>query len=476
MRKIISLVLGAFLVLMTTACSGNDGMKLIQSDSDYVKTDRGTPEEVYSLSFDIIGGDDVMPIGGFYGPFTASSSVNGQRLPDYVSEEYFQMIQDIGINLIVNAPEYFSANTASVVKALELCETYNIGYFVADTFINDVIRAGKEYNFEQLAQLVDQINCSEGFVGILSVDEPTTKEFDEMQKIYQGFYDLGLEGKHVYSNLFPTYGTGLDYSGEGRVMTYEEYVTSFIDTVQPKFLSYDHYPYETQNFAQYFVNLSTIRKITQEKKIPFWSFIQSGGQFNDSLVNRPESEPYRPNESQMLWDINMNLAYGAKGIQYFPLLQPEHFSYAPNETYDYLRNGLIGAMGNKNQWYFYAQKANKQIRAIDSVLMNAKNMGIIVSGEEAKQLVGAHEEVFSNGKFRELQKVSGEALVGCFDYQGGTALYVVNFSKTEKGKVSMSFSDHYGYDVVQRGQSVGVCGKELTLTLEAGEGALVVLR
>ena len=475
MRKTISLILGAFLLMTTAACGGGD-MKLITSDADYVRSVRGETEEVNAVSFDIIGGDDVMPIGGFYGPFTPSSSINGQKLPDYVSEEFFAMISDMGINLIVNAPEFFSANTSSVTKALQLCEDHNIGYFVGDSFMNNVIRAGKEYDAAEFARLVEEYDCTEGFVGILSVDEPTAKEFDAMRTIYEGFYDLGLEGKHVYSNLFPTYGTGLDYSGEGRVMTYEEYVNDFVDTVQPKFLSFDHYPYETQNFAQYFINLSAIRKIAVENGIPFWSFIQAGGQHNDSLVNRPASEPYRPDEAQMLWDININLAYGAKGIQYFPLLQPEYYAYAPNDTYDYERNGLIGAMGNKNQWYFYAKKANTQIQAIDSVLMNAANMGIIVSGEEAKRLVGAHEEVFQDGSFRELKSVSGNALVGCFDYYGGSAFYVVNFDKTAKGKVTLQFRDNYGYDVVQRGESVGVCGKQLTLTLEAGEGALVVLR
>lgn len=475
MKKILCIFLGVFLLAVSFGCGGKSDMKLIESESDYVRSTRGTPEEVATLSFDIIGGADVMPIGGFYGPFTASSSVNGQKLPDYVSDEYFAMIKEVGINLIVSAPENFSVNPDSVTKAMKLGEKYNIGYFVSDTYATNVIRNGQAFDAETFAALVEQYDCSEAFVGIVATDEPTANMFGGMKTIFDAFYGLELEGKHAYCNLFPTYGTPIDYSGEQLRMTYEEYLTQYYEAAHPKFMSYDHYPYETENFAQYFNNLSIMRSFTMERNIPFWSFIQAGGQHNDAALPI-ESEPYRPSEGQMLWDINMNLAYGAKGIQYFTLIQPQHFAFAPNDEYDCYRNGLIGALGNRNEWFFYAKKANEQIRAIDSVLMNAKSMGVIVSGEEAEQLVGQREECFKDKKFRELTGVSGDALVGCFDYEGGTALYVVNFDKEEKGQVTLEFSDCYGYDVVQRAQTVGVCGNSLTLTLEAGEGALVVLR
>ena len=79
--------------------------------------------------------------------------------------------------------------------------------------------------------------------------------------------------------------------------------------------------------------------------------------------------------------------------------------------------------------------------------------------------------------FRELTGVdAGDALVGCFDYKGGTALYVVNNSVTTKQEITLNFSDRYGYDVTQRARTVSVAGDSLTLTMEAGEGVLVVLR
>ena len=67
--------------------------------------------------------------------------------------------------------------------------------------------------------------------------------------------------------------------------------------------------------------------------------------------------------------------------------------------------------------------------------------------------------------------------MGCFNYKGGTALYVVNYNRKEKANVSLSFGcDDYRYTVIQRGKSCDVVGGRIPLTLDYGEGALVVLK
>ena len=78
--------------------------------------------------------------------------------------------------------------------------------------------------------------------------------------------------------------------------------------------------------------------------------------------------------------------------------------------------------------------------------------------------------------YRELKSVSGEALVGCFDYEGAPAYYVVNYSTETKNDVTLRFTDNYGYDVYQRATLASVHGTTMKLTLAPGEGALVVLR
>lgn len=95
---------------------------------------------------------------------------------------------------------------------------------------------------------------------------------------------------------------------------------------------------------------------------------------------------------------------------------------------DYRQNGLIGADGNTNQWYDYAKKMNTHIAAVDEVLMNSVNKGIILSGSASAVSAETSEYLISSGSFQALQSVTGDCLVGCFNYQGRTALYVVNYS------------------------------------------------
>lgn len=470
-RRGLCLILCLVLCALTLGgCGGN--IQLLQGE-DYVMTEKRQPLPVYSVSFDIIGGKDTMPIGGFFGPYTVSQSVNGQALPDYVSDKYFKMIRECGINLIVGPNEYFTAARSSVVEALTLAEKYGIGYFAQDAYVYDVINGRREPD-EELARLLTQLNEYPAFVGMHTQDEPQTGLFEGLGKFNDAFYSYGIPGKQTYSNLLPDYFWGVNYTGGAVNISYEEYVRQFIEKTHPRFLSYDHYVFDSRNYEFYFSNLAVVREQAQANGLPFWVFAQAGGQWNDAGAELPIQEHY-PKEGEFMWNIGTQLAYGAKGIQYFPLFQPKDFAKSENGQWDYGRNGIFGAFGNRNEWYFYAQKANAHIAAVDHVLMNAANEGLIASGTALNDL-GGRPEVLASGKYRELTGVSGNALVGCFDYLGGTALYVVNYSMEEKGRVTLSFTDNYGYDVTQRTTAVSVTGNEIVLTLEAGEGALVVLK
>ena len=51
-----------------------------------------------------------------------------------------------------------------------------------------------------------------------------------------------------------------------------------------------------------------------------------------------------------------------------------------------------------------------------------------------------------------------------------------NTLTNHKGKISLNFDKNYEYEVIQRGVTNGVIAESFTLTLEAGEGALVVVK
>jgi len=469
-NKIIAALIVAS-VLFITAC-GRTGT----ISHNYTKTQEREPQPVYSVSYDIIGGSDVMPLGVWWGPFrTNNNTVNGNSLPEYVSEKYFELLKDSGINIISVTPDNYSGGekaVSSIEKALNLSKDYNIGYFMHDS--NTYSIPTSQAMLERVSSYINH----EAVVGIHMKDEPRANEFDGISFLYKNYDALGLESKHLFTNLLPSIASNL--SGTGDPMSFEEYIDAFLTKVNARFLSYDRYPftyYGQGSDTQFslFQELSALRRVSEKHQVPFWCFIQAGSQWNDSRdEDYVSAENPFPSEGELIWNVNVNIAYGVKGVHYFTFIQPEHFSWAPGQSRDPYRNGMIGLTGNRNMWYYYIQKANKQIAAADYVLMNSANMGVIPVGDKAGRLVVGTERLES---FRELTDVQAQnAVVGCFDFFGKTALYAVNNSTEYKQEITLNFDGNYGYDVVQRGVSAFVTGNSITLTAEAGEGILISLR
>ena len=96
-------------------------------------------EEVVTFSFDFLGGTDVMPIGGFYGPMDKSYSARGQKLPDYYTDEFFSKLAECGINVLAYAGADYAVDPDLTMKVLDLGEKYGIGIYVTDSYITNNI-------------------------------------------------------------------------------------------------------------------------------------------------------------------------------------------------------------------------------------------------------------------------------------------------------------------------------------------------
>lgn len=503
-KKVLSVMVCGVLFFSLMGCgkNGNDGvnMQLYTEGMEYTESEKIDPEEVYALSYDIMGGDEVMPIGGFYAPYTSGGSLDGHTLPNFISDDIFQKLADCGINMFVYSIDRWGANDANIVKALELGEKYGIGYFVDTYWIMgqlgthtedvplDEIALNTEAGVRELESLIDELSQYESFIGVHSFDEPFTAQLDNIGVLTEKFYSLpNTEGLDVFLNARGYWAGEDNFWGYSDPMAFDEYMTELFEVSKPRMLSVTQYPYtepetpETTLTSLMYNQLSIYRSYAEKYKVPFWRMLQAGGQWNDEMIWKDSVDPF-PSEGEMLYDVNLALAYGAKAIQYFPLIQPLHFAYATGGTYDFVnRNGLIGADGNLTRWYYYAKRANEQIQAIDHVLMKSTNDGIIVHGDAATKAFITDgepgEEIISSGTYRQLTGVYGDdCIVGCFNYKGGTALYVVNYSRTEKADVRLDFDgDNYLYEVIQRAQSTKVVGNAVTLRLDRGEGALIVL-
>lgn len=463
-KRIVSAVLLSGILLSLGACSGTgvfaDGIQSLEPMEI---------EEVATYSLDAIGGSDVMPIAGYFAPYTPSYSYDGNQQPDQLTDEIFQKIADSGVNYLTLANANYTSNKEQVIKALELGEKYDIAILVDDRRLIQ-----KDLSIDMVDSYINEYANYSSFGGIYVIDEPGTSYFrsrtganiDDYMHMSEYANELDVV---AYHNLFPTM--------RGSEEAYEQYVQEFVDKFQPKYVQYDIYPFNSglgQDVQMLFSNISSIYKVTTKANIPAWAFIQAGGQFNDAREFLATNQ-YSPTKGEFYWDIGTRLAFGAKGIHYFPVIQPYWFGYAEEEPFDFQRSGLLGAWGNTTRWYYYAQEINKQIAAIDHVLMNAQHKGVIAVGDSAKSEIGADNSALMKAdSWRELEKVYGDAIIGCFNYKGKTALYVVNQDREYAQKVKLEFVDNFKFAVIQDAEEKTMTGDSLELVFSAGNSALIV--
>lgn len=107
--------------------------------------------------------------------------------------------------------------------------------------------------------------------------------------------------------------------------------------------------------------------------------------------------------------------------------------------------------------------------------MNSVNKGILAVGTAKKDCGDARDAVIKGNSWRELASVDGDTMVGCFNYQGKTALYVVNYDTEYAQKINLTFHDSYKMQMVQNGEKKLIKAENLTLDMKAGEGVLLVI-
>jgi hypothetical protein len=105
--------------------------------------------------------------------------------------------------------------------------------------------------------------------------------------------------------------------------------------------------------------------------VPSWGFVQSLGFDGRAIGLGPRR---RPDEAEIFWQINVALAYGVKGIQYFTYWTPED---------DGIRFGdaMITRGGVPTPLYDYAARANDFLRKVGAVLTPLTSFSVTHFGE-----------------------------------------------------------------------------------------------
>lgn len=435
------------------------------------------------------GSNGVMPIAGYYGPHRPVP-VNGIMTVDTMNEETFQMIADAGINLIVYNECKYTDCADEVKEGLALAEKYNIGVLVWDDRIkNDTTDA-------EMQEYVKDYAHYKSFAGLRVTDEPSAEYFPDVsvagwehipeRRLLSLFANASktinsYDNMIGYTNLLPW----SDYM-KCPLVNYEQYVREFCETYKPKFISMDYYVANgshsddkdaiAHNYRQYFECLSVVYKCSEDYNIPLWGFVQAGGNW---FCGGGEPITYLPNQAETLWLVNTLLALGAKAIQYYPLLQTQGSSYRPDHiTMDTERGGLIAPDGLPSRYWFYARTANKQVAVVDEILLECQSKGMITTGYADMVTKGTYG-YFEEKSYKELINVEslGErgAFIGCFDYHGKTALYVVNNDILEGQQINLTFDKEYTYKMLTLGCNKTVTSDKCELSLAAGAAMLIVI-
>lgn len=433
-------------------------------------------ELIRPAGFDNIGDKNVMPIMGGFSSFPRDTRVEEGIAPDFISDEHFKQLAECGLN-VVGGYTNFEWEPELVLKSLDLAHKCGLQYRVWDSWFMESYLSGQTLTKEAVEKRIEAYCHHPAYCGIQILDEPTSEIYmNNPKKNISNFGDLihVLRELDVFNVqcILPLY----DYHIDGMKDVYRAYVREYCETFKPEMLRYDHYPFNDKGpqLERFFWNMSVIREFAKEYDIPFSVAIQAGGQWNDHQAHF-DSIPYYPNEGQFYWNVNMCLAMGTKCIGYFPVVQPFHFAWAKSKKYDFERNGFFGHDGRKNPWYYYAQNINKQIAAIDEVLMNSVNEGMIVNGEQAEKDVRTTSCVIEEKAYRELVEVTGNTLIGCFDFEGKTALYVVNYEMEAAQKIGLRFKEPCNVYIIQNAESRFDIAETIELDMTPGDGILIVV-
>lgn len=448
-----------------------------------------------------------MPITGYDGP-------GYEYLTTYA--DTYSYIKDLGINLVTLNREQIGTSYDKAQLQLSEAEKNGIKVYLSNGYIYDksnsegIANSDGSVKEDRYREITAQYDGYRSFAGYYLYDEPFYNAtvgdkycLDDLKTALQAL--IKQTNVHGYLNLFP-YLTQMNGqltvdSSNKNILTKDSYQTYVkkASTLGAEFLSYDLYlrgnktttgwwifqetSYEicTESFYK---NLCWMRETAAEEGKPYHAFIQVGTDFSSSNDKSTEQKNLTTVQ-EMYLEANVALAMGAKGLNYYSVVQPSEYAENEDKTYDYHRSGLLSANGEKNngagganyEYYNAAKKINTYVDKIDEVLMNSENEAIIVTNDTVKGYLG--DAVTS---WNELSSVSGnEMLVGCFNYYGKSAYLVVNITpdegKTGSSKsVTLNFKGNPSYTYTGM-DCVSHSGNDntLSLTVPAGESVLVVM-
>lgn len=236
---------------------------------------------------------------------------------------------------------------------------------------------GQDAVRQRIAELQTEFGGRSALSGVALYDEPGTSLFGILRYAKNQVQEQFGPDELPYVNVWPSYASPR-YAFEAK--NYVDYLERYMNearfakpAVVPPVLSFDHYPLlsDEKVTGDFFYNHAVIRRFALRFGVPAWAFIQSMG-FNGRAVGLGPRR--RPDEAEIFWQINVALAYGVKGIQYFTYWTPEDnaVKFGP---------ALISRDTQRTELYDYATRANDFLRKVGGELAGLNSSGVYHANE-----------------------------------------------------------------------------------------------
>ncbi|MBF0431014.1 MAG: T9SS type A sorting domain-containing protein [Fibrobacteria bacterium] len=368
-----------------------------------------------------------------------------------VTLEKYQEIADANFNVA----QYSTVDMGVTMQDLNLCKKVGIQGMVYSNFYYT-------YTIAELDPIIKKVIAENkdhpNLFGYHLSDEPNAEWFEEIAYCAR-LIEQQDPDRLPFVNLLPYWAS----SSQLGTSTYDQYVSSFIEIVKPKVLSYDCYSLYADgktDHNKHFKNMEIIRNYALLNNIPFWNCpmsVGSGGVYRE------------PTEGDLRWQVYTTLAYGGKGLEYFTYWATEDWGL------DY-GNALVDLGTNeKNHKWYYAQSINGEVQALAPVLKGLKSNKVYHSAPLPSNTKGF------NGTDFVTAVSGGQAVIGeLWDIWGCNYIFLANRENTAARTFTLSLNSTIkGLGKFSR--TTGdmapetLSGNTLSVALEAGGGELFII-
>lgn len=318
---------------------------------------------------------------------------------------------------------------------------------------------------ETVCEIVADYAEFENLIGWDITDEPNAAKFPILAAIVNAFRRYSPD-KETVINLFPNYASP-EQLGNPDYMTHLE---EFVNVVRPHFISYDHYHFLGREKRRATID-STVDERERLIRLSAETTVNRGGFFENIedirnvalkydldamlIVLLTEHGPYRNlTRGELLWEVNMSLAYGMRRVSYFTYWEPscdEHWQWT---------NAMCDTAGSKMQHYYDVQSINKEISPVGEYLFDRTSTAVYHIGTTEPGTTA----FTSCGK---VQGIDGDCgVIGVFD---DGSMYLVN--RDFLAPRTFRITADVPLTIMKDGVFVDMDSD--TITLKAGEGALI---